>query len=166
MKKCVYFIVVVVSGVLVVFGCIINFYIGECEVGKFVIGVGLGFFVGVGIGVLFFLKKDCGKGVLIGVVVGVVLGGGVGYYMDVQEAKLCDKMCGIGVSVICSGDNIIFNMLNNVIFDSSSVILKLVGVNILIGVVMVLKEYLKMVVNVIGYIDSMGGYDLNMCFFQ
>lgn len=74
-------------------------------------------------------------------------------------------MCGIGVSVICSGDNIIFNMLNNVIFDSSSVILKLVGVNILIGVVMVLKEYLKMVVNVIGYIDSMGGYDLNMCFF-
>lgn len=83
MKKCVFVIVVIVSGVLVVFGCIINFYIGECEVGKFGIGVGIGLLVGVGIGVFFFLKKDCGKGVLIGVVVGVVLGGGVGYYMDV-----------------------------------------------------------------------------------
>lgn len=83
MKKRVYFIVVVVSGVLAVFGCIINFYIGEREVGKFVIGVGLGFFVGAGIGAFFFSKKDRGKGALIGVVVGVVLGGGVGYYMDV-----------------------------------------------------------------------------------
>lgn len=54
-------------------------------------------------------------------------------------------------------------MLNNVIFDSNSVNLKLVGVNILIGVVMVLKEYEKIVVNVVGYIDSIGSKDLNMC---
>lgn len=42
------------------------------------------------------------------------MGGSVGYYMDVQEAKLRDKMRGTGVSVTRSGDNIILNMPNNV----------------------------------------------------
>ena len=47
--------------------------------------------------------------------------------MDVQEAKLRDKMQGTGVSVTRSGDNIILNMPNNVTFDSSSATLKPAG---------------------------------------
>ncbi|KJT85430.1 OmpA/MotB [Salmonella enterica subsp. enterica serovar Heidelberg str. 579083-10] len=39
-------------------------------------------------------KKDRGKGALIGAAAGAALGGGVGYYMDVQEAKLRDKNAG------------------------------------------------------------------------
>ena len=82
--------------------------------------------------------------------------------MDVQEAKLRDKMRGTGVSVTRSGDNIILNMPNNVTFDSSSATLKPAGANTLTGVAMVLKEYPKTAVNVIGYADSTGGHDLNM----
>ncbi len=86
----------------------------------------------------------------------------MGYYMDVQEAKLRDKMRGTGVSVTRSGDNIILNMPNNVTFDSSSATLKPAGANTLTGVAMVLKEYPKTAVNVVGYTDSTGSRDLNM----
>jgi outer membrane protein OmpA-like peptidoglycan-associated protein len=44
--------------------------------------------------------------------------------MDVQEAKLREKMQGTGVSVTRNGDNIVLNMPNNVTFDSSSANLK------------------------------------------
>ena len=152
MKKRVYLIAAVVSGALAVSGCTTNPYTGEREAGKSAIGAGLGSLVGAGIGALSSSKKDRGKGALIG----------VGYYMDVQEAKLRDKMRGTGVSVTRSGDNIILNMPNNVTFDSSSATLKPAGANTLTGVAMVLKEYPKTAVNVIGYTDSTGGHDLNM----
>ncbi|CCJ90412.1 Outer membrane protein A precursor [Cronobacter turicensis 564] len=97
-----------------------------------------------------------------GAAAGAALGGGVGYYMDVQEAKLRQKMQGTGVSVTRSGDNIILNMPNNVTFDSSQANLKPAGANTLTGVAMVLKEYPKTAVNVVGYTDSTGGQALNM----
>ena len=158
MKKRVYLIAAVVSGALAVSGCTTNPYTGEREAGKSAIGAGLGSLVGAGIGALSSSKKDRGKGALIGAAAGAALGGGVGYYMDV----LRDKMRGTGVSVTRSGDNIILNMPNNVTFDSSSATLKPAGANTLTGVAMVLKEYPKTAVNVIGYTDSTGSHDLNM----
>ncbi|VTN12516.1 Inner membrane lipoprotein YiaD precursor [Raoultella terrigena] len=107
-------------------------------------------------------NTDRGKGALIGAAAGAALGGGIGYYMDVQEAKLREKMQGTGVSVTRNGDNIVLNMPNNVTFDSSSANLKPAGANTLTGVAMVLKEYEKTAVNVVGYTDSSGGQDLNM----
>ncbi|EDT2640441.1 OmpA family lipoprotein [Salmonella enterica subsp. enterica serovar Poona] len=133
MKKRVFVIAAIVSGALAVSGCTTNPYTGEREAGKSGIGAGIGSLVG-----------------------------GVGYYMDVQEAKLRDKMRGTGVSVTRSGDNIILNMPNNVTFDSSSATLKPAGANTLTGVAMVLKEYPKTAVNVVGYTDSTGSHDLNM----
>ena len=159
MKKRVLVIAALVSGALAVSGCTTNPYTGEREAGKSGIGAGIGSLVGAGIGALSSSKKDRGKGALIGA---AAVGGGVGYYMDVQEAKLRDKMKGTGVSVTRSGDNIILNMPNNVTFDSSSATLKPAGANTLTGVAMVLKEYNKTAVNVIGYTDSTGSQDLNM----
>ena len=150
------------SGALAVSGCTTNPYTGEREAGKSGIGAGIGSLVGAGVGALSSSKKDRGKGALIGAAAGAALGGGVGYYMDVQEAKLRDKMKGTGVSVTRSGDNIILNMPNNVTFDSSSATLKPAGANTLTGVAAVLKEYNKTAVNVIGYTDSTGSQDLNM----
>ena len=115
------------SGTLAVSGCTTNPYTGEREAGKSGIGAGIGSPVGAGVGVLSSSKKDRGKGALIGAAAGAA--GGVGYYMDVQEAKLRDKMKGTGVSVTRSGDNIILNMPNNVTFDSSSATLKPAGAN-------------------------------------
>lgn len=147
------------SGAPAVSGCTTNPYTGEREAGKSGIGAGIGSLVGAGIGALSSSKKDRGKGALIGA---AAVGGGVGYYMDVQEAKLRDKMQGTGVSVTRSGDNIILNMPNNVTFDSSSANLKPAGANTLTGVAMVLKEYNKTAVNVLGFTDSTGSRDLNM----
>ncbi|ELY4517873.1 OmpA family lipoprotein [Cronobacter muytjensii] len=162
MKKRIMFVAAIVSGALVISGCTTNPYTGEREAGKSGIGAGLGSLVGAGVGALSSSKKDRGKGALIGAAAGAALGGGVEYYMDVQEAKLREKMQGTGVSVTRSGDNIILNMPNNVTFDSSQANLKPAGANTLTGVAMVLKEYPKTAVNVVGYTDSTGGQALNM----
>jgi len=150
------------SGSLVLSGCTVNPYTNESQAGKSGIGAGLGALMGAGVGVLSSSKKDRGKGALIGAASGAALGGGIGYYMDVQEAKLREKMRGTGVSVTRQGDNIVLNMPNNVTFDSSSSSLKAAGANTLTGVAMVLKEYPKTAVNVTGYTDSTGSRALNM----
>lgn len=162
MKKRIAIIAGAVSVALTLSACTTNPYTGESEVGKSGIGAGLGAALGAGVGVLSSSKKDRGKGALIGAAAGAALGGGAGYYMDVQEAKLRDKMKGTGVSVTRQGDNIVLNMPNNVTFDSSSATLKPAGANTLTGVAMVLKEYPKTAVNVVGYTDSTGSRSLNM----
>lgn len=151
-----------VCAALLLSGCTTNPYTGESEAGKSGVGAGLGALVGAGVGVLSSSKHDRGKGALIGAAAGAALGGGAGYYMDIQESKLRDKMRGTGVSVTRQGDNIVLNMPNNVTFDSSSSTLKPAGANTLTGVAMVLKEYPKTAVNVVGYTDSTGSKDLNM----
>lgn len=165
-KKSVVTIALVLSGTLALAGCTTNPYTGEREAGKSGIGAGLGAALAAGVGMISSSKKDRGKGALIGAAAGAALGGGAGYYMDVQEAKLRDKMKGTGVSVTRNGDNIVLNMPNNVTFDSSSSTLKPAGANTLSGVAMVLKEYPKTAVNVIGYTDSSGSRQLNMTLSQ
>lgn len=165
-KKSVITLALVLCGTLSVAGCTTNPYTGEREAGKSGIGAGIGAALGAGVGMLSSSKKDRGKGALIGAAAGAALGGGAGYYMDVQEAKLRDKMKGTGVSVTRNGDNIVLNMPNNVTFDSSSSTLKPGGANTLTGVAMVLKEYPKTAVNVIGYTDSSGSRQLNMTLSQ
>ena len=147
MKKRVMVLAAVISGALAVSGCTTNPYTGEREAGSSGIGAGIG--IGFATG-----KASAAAG--------AALGGGVGYYMDVQEAKLRDKMQGTGVSVTRNGDNIVLNMPNNVTFDSNQANLKPAGANTLTGVAMVLKEYPKTAVNVLGYTDSTGSNDLNM----
>ena len=161
MKKRIFMIAALVSGAMAVSGCTTNPYTGEREAGKAGIGAGLGSLVGAGIGALSSSNHDRGKGALIGAAAGAAVGG-VGYYMDAQEAKLRQKMQGTGVSVTRNGDNIVLNMPNNVTFDSSSSTLKPAGANTLVGVAMVLKEYEKTAVNVVGYTDSTGSQQLNM----
>ena len=144
-------------------GCTtINPYSGEEQTSNAVKGGAIGAATGALVGVLSSSKKDRGKGALIGAASGAALGGGIGYYMDVQEAKLRQKMKGTGVSVTRSGDQIILNMPNNVTFDSNSSQLKPAGANTLSGVAMVLKEYEDTRINVVGHTDSSGSRDLNM----
>ncbi|SUB14204.1 Inner membrane lipoprotein YiaD precursor [Pantoea agglomerans] len=96
MQKKLIAITLLLSGSLALPGCTTNPYTGESQAGKSGVGAGLGALVGAGVGVLSSSKKDRRKGALIGAAGGAALGGGVGYYMDVQEAKLRDKMRGTG----------------------------------------------------------------------
>ena len=144
-------------------GCsTINPYTGEEQTSSAVKGGAIGAATGALVGVLASSKHDRGKGALIGAATGAAVGGGIGYYMDVQEAKLRQKMKGTGVSVTRQGDNIILNMPNSVTFDTNSSQVKAAGANTLSGVAMVLKEYEKTRINVVGHTDSSGSRDLNM----
>lgn len=141
-------------------GCTtVNPYTREQQTSKVVKGAGIGAAAGAVVGLL--TKGDKLQNALIGAGVGAIAGGGVGYYMDVQEAKLRQKLEGTGVSVNRMGDNITLNMPSNITFASNSADLNAQFYTVLDGVSMVLKEYNKTVVEVAGHTDSTGSDQLN-----
>lgn len=157
MKK----ICLAVAATIALSACTTNPYTGERETSKAAIGSGLGALAGAVIGGISSGDSDRSKGVLIGAASGAALGGGVGYYMDVQEAKLRDQMRGTGVSVSRNGDNIVLNMPSSITFAVDSADLSPSFYNTLSGVAMVLKEYDKTYVNVVGHTDNTGSASHN-----
>ncbi|AEY00130.1 putative outer membrane lipoprotein [Oceanimonas sp. GK1] len=157
MKK----ICLAVTAALALSACTTNPYTGERQTSKAAIGSGIGALAGAVIGGASASSSDREKGILIGAASGAALGGGVGYYMDVQEAKLRDRMQGTGVSVSRNGDQIILNMPSNVTFAVDSAELSPSFYNTLSGVAMVLKEYDKTWVNVVGHTDNTGSASHN-----
>ncbi|HEY5810728.1 MAG TPA: OmpA family protein, partial [Povalibacter sp.] len=151
-----------VSAALVVFvaGCTtVNPYTREQQTSNAAKGAGIGAAAGAVIGLL--TKGDKLENALIGAGVGAIAGGGVGYYMDVQEAKLRQKLEGTGVSVTRMGDNITLNMPSSLTFASNSSDLNAQFYSALEGVSMVLKEYNKTVIEVAGHTDSSGSDQYN-----
>lgn len=149
------------AAALVLSACTTNPYTGESQSSKAAIGGGIGALAGAVIGGASASSSDRKKGILIGAASGAALGGGVGYYMDVQEAKLRDKMRGTGVSVTRNGDNIVLNMPSSITFAIDSADLSPSFYNTLSGVAMVLKEYEKTYVNVVGHTDNTGSASHN-----
>ncbi|RPH49086.1 MAG: glycine zipper 2TM domain-containing protein [Lysobacterales bacterium] len=142
-------------------GCTtVNPYSGEQQTSKAAKGAGIGAAAGAVVGLL--TKGDKLENALIGAGVGALAGGGVGYYMDVQEAKLRQQLAGTGVSVTRMGDNITLNMPSSITFGLNSADLNAQFYNALDGVSMVLKEYDKTVVEVAGHTDSSGSDQYNL----
>ena len=135
----------------------INPYTGEEQTSKAVKGAGIGAASGAIVGLI---TGDDGrerrKHALIGAGLGAIAGGSVGYYMDVQEAKLRQKLAGTGVSVTRQGDNIILNMPSNITFDVDSSAINGEFFAVLDSVTLVLQEYDKTLVEVMGHTDSTG----------
>jgi outer membrane protein OmpA-like peptidoglycan-associated protein len=145
---------------VLVAGCTtVNPYTREQQTSKVVKGAGIGAAAGAVVGLL--TKGDKLENALIGAGVGAIAGGGVGYYMDVQEAKLRQKLEGTGVSVTRMGDNITLNMPSSITFALNSADLNAQFYNALDGVAMVLKEYNKTVIEVAGHTDSSGSDQYN-----
>jgi outer membrane protein OmpA-like peptidoglycan-associated protein len=141
-------------------GCTtVNPYTRESQTSKAAKGAGIGAAAGAVAGLL--TKGDKLQNALIGAGVGALAGGGVGYYMDVQEAKLRQKLEGTGVSVTRIGDNITLNMPSSITFATNSADLNSQFYNALGGVAMVLKEYNKTVIEVAGHTDSTGSDQYN-----
>ncbi|GGP39106.1 OmpA family lipoprotein [Shewanella algicola] len=148
---------------LLLSGCQLpNPYTGESENAKATNGAIIGAIGGAAIGVASSSKKDRGKGALIGAASGAAVGGGIGYYMDVQEAKLRKQLQSTGVSVTRDGDNIILNMPNEVTFAVDQTVLSQRAKSVLNSVVLVAKEYSDTRLNVIGYTDSSGSESYNL----
>ncbi|MCH1929453.1 OmpA family protein [Shewanella sp. A25] len=155
--------VVVLSSALIASGCTtINPYSNEEQTSKAATGSIIGAVAGAAIGVASSSKKDRGKGALIGAASGAAVGGGIGYYMDVQEAKLRQQLASTGVSVTRDGDNIVLNMPNEVTFAVDQTELNSGAKNVLNSVALVAKEYNKTQLNVLGYTDSSGSDSYNL----
>jgi outer membrane protein OmpA-like peptidoglycan-associated protein len=109
-------------------------------------------------------SKERKERALKGAGIGAIAGGGVGYYMDVQEAKLRQQLENTGVSVTRDGDNIILNLPSNITFEVNKADVNPAFVDVLHSVTLVLKEYKSTMIEVAGHTDSSGSdaYNLNL----
>ncbi len=139
----------------------VNPYTQEKQVSKGAIGAGVGAAGGAVIGALTTNSKNRQRNALIGAGVGALAGGGIGYYMDVQEAKLRQRLQNSGVSVTRQGDQIMLNMPGNITFPTGSADINAGFYETLNSVTLVLKEYDKTTVDVIGHTDNVGGDQFN-----
>lgn len=145
----------------------INPYTGEKQTSKAASGAAIGAVSGALIGIATSdSAKERKERALAGAGIGAIAGGGVGYYMDVQEAKLRQKLEGSGVSVTRSGENIILNMPGNVTFDTDSTRVKSSFRTVLDSVAEVLKEYDSTMLQIAGHTDSTGGSRYNLLLSQ
>ena len=88
--------------------------------------------------------------------IGAIVGGGVGYYMDTQEAKLRKQLRSTGVSVQRDGDNINLIMPGNITFPTDGSNLRTDFYDVLDSVALVLEEFDKTIIVVAGFTDSVG----------
>lgn len=144
-------------------GCTtVNPYTNEQQTSKVAIGAGAGAVGGAVIGALSGSdSKERKKRALIGAGVGALAGGGVGYYMDVQEAKLRQRLQGTGVSVTRVGNEIVLNMPGNVTFATDSANISSNFYPVLESVFLVFQEYESTLIEVTGHTDNTGSAQYN-----
>lgn len=134
-----------------------NPYTNEQQLSKSTIGAGIGAAGGAAIGAM----AGGGKGALIGAGAGAVTGAGVGYYMDRQEATLRERLQGTGVSVTRHEDRIILNMPGNITFPTNSSSIAGNFYDVLDSVALVINEFDRTYVNVVGHTDDTGAAAYN-----
>ncbi|WP_262691703.1 OmpA family protein [Kordiimonas aestuarii] len=149
------------GSVFIVQACTTDPYTGEKKVSNTAIGAAIGAAAGA-VGGVIVGGSNKRKAALIGAGIGTLVGGGVGFYMDQQEKKLREQLQGTGVQVVRDGDNIILNMPGNITFDTDSTTVKPDFMEVLHSVSLVLDEYEKTYVDVMGHTDSTGSDSYNM----
>ncbi|MEM9529391.1 MAG: OmpA family protein [Pseudomonadota bacterium] len=139
-------------------GCTtINPYTREDQTAKATKGAAIGAAAGAVAGILSGDdSRERRKRALIGAGVGALAGGSIGYYMDVQEAKLRQQLEGTGVSVTRAGDQIVLNMPGHITFDVDRAALRPEFSSVLDSVTLVLDEYDQTLIEVVGHTDSTG----------
>lgn len=127
-------------------------------------GAGLGAVAGAVTGLLIAKDKsgdDQRKAALIGAGVGALVGGGIGNYMDQQEAELRRQLQATGVSVSRQGDYIILNMPGNVTFATDQDQLNPAFYPVLDSVSIVLNKYPQTLLDIDGHTDNTGSPQYN-----
>ncbi|MGD8919754.1 MAG: YMGG-like glycine zipper-containing protein, partial [Gammaproteobacteria bacterium] len=152
--------VVILSATAVfITGCqTLNPYTDEPETSRTAKGTGIGAAAGAVAGVVIGGSR---KATLIGAGIGALVGAAAGNYMDRQAEALRQRLRATGVSVTQNGDQIILNMPGNVTFATDSADISSNFYEVLDSVTIVLNEYEKTYVDVIGHTDSTGRADYN-----
>lgn len=136
-------------------------YTGEEKVSSATTGAVIGAVAGAAVGAATSSKKDRAKGALIGAAAGGAVGGGVGYYMDKQEAQLRHQLQETGVSVERNGNEIKLIMPGNITFESGKANIQDSFQPVLNSISLVLKEFDKTAIKVVGHTDSTGSLSMN-----
>ncbi len=161
-RKCHQIIALSVCLVFAFLACTtVNPYTEEKQASKLAIGAGVGAAGGAIIGLITSDSKNRQRNVLLGAGLGALAGGSIGYYMDVQEAKLRQRLRESGVSVTRVGNQIMLNMPGNVTFTTGSPDINANFYQVLNSVAVVLNEYKKTTMDVIGHTDSVGSDQYN-----
>ncbi|MCH8104413.1 MAG: OmpA family protein [Proteobacteria bacterium] len=153
------------ASILALSGCeTFDAYTGESKTSSTAKGAGIGASIGA---VFAYLKnKDKSsserkKAMLKAAGIGAIAGGGVGYYMDTQEAKLRKQLRDTGVSVERDGDNINLIMPSNITFASGGSTLSDSFFKVMDSVVLVVQEFEKTIIVSAGHTDSQGSDSSN-----
>lgn len=157
MKKLISIIVITASLV----GCSTreNATTGESETNRTLIGALSGAVVG-GLAGAATGKKN---GAIFGAAGGAAIGGGTGYYFDQQEAALREKLLNSGVQVKRVGENELQLVMDKGIgFNNAQYNLTPSIFSTLDGVAIILNEYSKSSLKIIGHTDSIGSYESNL----
>ena len=158
-------IAICAASALVISGCqTYDPYTGEQKTSATAKGAGIGAGVGAVLAYLANKNKDSKtrkRKILQAAGIGAIAGGGVGYYMDTQEAKLRKILRDSGVSVEREGDNINLIMPGNITFASGGHQLNADFLQVLDSVVLVLNEYKKTIIVAAGHTDSQGSNQSN-----
>jgi outer membrane protein OmpA-like peptidoglycan-associated protein len=139
-------------------------YTGEEKTSNTAKGAGIG--AGIGVALAYLKNKDESskkrkKRMLQAAGIGAIAGGGVGYYMDTQEAKLRKTLRASGVSVERDGDNINLIMPGNITFVTAGHDLNADFHQVLDSVIIVLQEFNKTIIVSAGHTDSRGSDEYN-----
>jgi outer membrane protein OmpA-like peptidoglycan-associated protein len=139
-------------------------YTGEQKASKTAIGAGVGASVAAVIAYIQNKDEDSTKRrqrIMKAAAGGAAVGGGIGYYMDAQEAKLRKQLRGTGVSVQRDGNNLNLIMPGNITFDTDSSQINTNFYDVLNSVAVVLEEFNQTIVVVSGHTDSVGAESHN-----
>ncbi|MFT4796674.1 MAG: outer membrane protein OmpA-like peptidoglycan-associated protein [Candidatus Azotimanducaceae bacterium] len=140
-------------------------YTEDRQVSKATIGAAIGAGLGA-IGAAIDNRGDDSRTrnqrVLAAAAAGGAIGGGVGFYMDRQEAKLRAGLRESGVQVVRDGDNLILVMPGNITFATGSASVKTDFRKVLSSVALVLAEFDKTILEVTGHTDSTGSDTFNL----
>jgi outer membrane protein OmpA-like peptidoglycan-associated protein len=161
MKK----IITTASAILLLQACTtFDPYTGESKTSKTAIGATAGASLAAVIAFIDNKDKDSrtrNKRILAAASGGAAIGGGIGYYMDTQEAKLRKQLRDSGVSIVRDGNKINLVMPGNITFASNSSNINSNFTSVLDSVSLVLEEYNQTIIVVSGHTDSSGSAQHN-----
>lgn len=143
--------------------CTTNPYTGEQQISRTAAGAAIGAATGAATGAAIgaLAGRSAAKGAMIGAGAGTLAGGAIGAYMDVQEARLRDRLAGTGVGVTRVGNDIVLRMPGNITFETDRADIRPSFFEVLGSVALVVKEYDKTILEIMGHTDSTGTAEYN-----
>jgi len=156
-------IILAVLGVMMAAACSTNPYTGERRVSRVGTSGAGGAAAGAAAGAVLgeIIGDKAGKGAAIGAAVGAAAGIGIGAYQERQAAKLRERLASTGVSVTRRGDNIVLNMPSDITFGVDQDGIQPAFYDTLNSVAIVLGEFDKTTISVLGHADSNGAASYN-----